>query len=106
MDRETLIPLILSIVLFVACMLIVVLATVRRKKRYHFSVHGHEVLLVCDLSFSLFVDGKLEDQIGGRLQKATLRATIDGEEFKAFVTLRSFRFDVAALYAGHPFSGN
>ena len=75
----------------------------RYKRSYHFSVHSHDVRAEIRMGGAfLYVDGTIEDQTSGQnMRYLTLRATVDGEEFKVYMTARWFRPQVQATYGGH-----
>ena len=98
-------PILIATVVSVALwflMLAAVILLARYKRIYIFSVHSHEVRVeVRAGGVFLYVDGRLEEQVSGHnMRFSTLRATIDGEEFKAHVTARGVRTRIEATHGG------
>ncbi len=97
---------IVSIVVGVFLVLVLALSialTVRMKRTYYYTVHSHEVAVKVGAGgYFLYVDGTLEEQFSGqRMSRVTLRATVDGEEFKAHISVSSFsRIQIQATHGG------
>lgn len=93
---------ILLAVLLGAAFLIEVIMILRYRKTYVYSVKGHEAVLKIRrmTEVLLYVDGVLTEQSSSRFRLLTLHATIDGEEFKVFVTQRALKCEIRATYAG------
>ncbi len=83
-------------------MLFFIIFMARFKRVYLFSVHSHEVKVEAKAGgIFLYVDGALEDQTSGQnMRYLTLRATVDGEEFKVHMTARGMRIQVQATHGG------
>lgn len=101
MDPVLIVPLVVGIVLFALLMLSVIFMA-RFKCIYLFSVHSHEVKVEIGAGGAfLYVDGALEEQLSGQnVRFATMRATVDGEEFKVHLTARGMRIQVQATHGG------
>lgn len=76
----------------------------RRPRLFLFQVHAHEVVVsLSAYSVVLSVDGGVQDQFAAQnIRVATVRAQIDGEEFKAFVRRTMRGAVVEATYGGRP----
>lgn len=82
---------------------VAIILLLRFRRTYVFTVHGHEAAVrITSAGLFLYVDGRLEEQISGRsMRLATLHATIDGEEFKAHVSVGNiFRINIEATHGG------
>lgn len=73
-------------------------------RSYFYTVKGKEVVVCYNFKngAQVFVNGVLEEQFyGTHASRFTLRTTIDGEEFKAHVSI-GFSVKVEAYYHGAP----
>ena len=106
MPEDEIISIVIGCVLFVfvaAVCTITVVATLRSRRSYLFAVHSHEIVVkVKTAGVFLYVDGTEEDAFAAQnISIATLRAQVDGEEFKARVTrTRIAKYTVAATHGG------
>ncbi len=94
MTEEGLTSLIISIVLIVVVTTVIVLEIVwikKMRKKYFYRFLSHDVVFeIAARSVRLFVDGKLEDELGGA-RICMLHATVEDTEIKAHYYLRGFR---------------
>lgn len=96
------VSLVFSGVIFIA-VAVALVVQLRFRRTYVFAVHSHEAAVkIMATGMLLYVDGVLEEQLSGRsLRRATLHATVDGEEFKAHVSVGSFyRIRIEATLGG------
>ncbi len=105
MPSDETISIIVGCAMFVFMALVItvtIVVTVRSRRKFFFTVHSHEVVVqVRPAGVTLFVDGREEDAFAAQnISVATLRAQIDGEEFKARMTRRGFKCAVEATYGG------
>lgn len=105
MPEDTLIALILTIVLTVAVVAIIIAEVVwitKTHKKYLYSFRSHEIVFrVARNSVQLYVDGVLEDELGG-LRVCMLHATVEGVEIKARYELRGFKVQIGLSAGGTP----
>ena len=76
------------------------------RSAFVYSVHSHEVIVKTAWgAATLFVDGVSADELqASNIRVATVRAVVDGEEFRAAVHFRAFRVEVQATHGGREVS--
>ncbi len=106
MPEDEIISIIVCCVMAAFIVIVIVISVVafqHSRRSYLFTVHGHEtVVKVRPDGVFLYVDGTEQDAFAAQnISIATLRAQIDGEEFKARVTRSGLaKFTVLATHGG------
>ncbi len=94
MTGEALTSLIISIVLIVVVTTVIVLEIVwikKMRKKYFYRFRSHDIVFeIAARSVRLFVDGKLEDELGGA-RICMLHATVEDTGIKVHYSIRGFR---------------
>ncbi len=99
---DLIVPIAVGFILICTLVMILVMLS-KRGFSYTYSVHGHTVVVFRNSrEIALTVNGEAHDRFGGNLRSATLRAIVDGEEFRVYVLCRVFVTTVEATYGGNP----